>query len=105
MAKLSAHGTEIFRGLDMVRGALVAIMSDGVVLQKRVGEGWKVRSRLKSGVDPVYAASRFRENRRIDPSIKRLPSERDLDRLKSLLGDYGKPWLPFPARPAKSDCF
>jgi len=46
MAKLSAHGTELFRYLE-IDGRLRSVRSDGTILVRSVYRGWKLRARKK----------------------------------------------------------
>jgi len=49
MAKLIAHGTELFRYFNPATGRLFAVMSDGVRLYRTAYSGWKVFARKKPG--------------------------------------------------------
>jgi len=52
MAKLSAHGVELFR--EDLLTKRYAYMSDGVVLVNR-GDGWKKHGKVKTGMTPEAA--------------------------------------------------
>ena len=58
MAKLSAHGAELYR-IEHVTYR-VARMSDGKILRDN-GGGWKLWKKLKPGFDPVEQARKARE--------------------------------------------
>jgi len=57
MAKLSAHGTELYR-LKVVKYEQ-SYRSDGYVL-RNYGNGWKVRGTVKESTTPLQAANRAR---------------------------------------------
>lgn len=50
MAKLSAHGAELFRYFSISRRCLMAAMEDGTTLYKTPYSGWKVFARKKADV-------------------------------------------------------
>jgi hypothetical protein len=101
MAKLSAHN-EIFRFLAS-NGSLRAYCSDGKVLYRRVGGGWKVRGTIKPDRTPAQAAENVRqafiakgEGWRL--RVKSLPSMATLERWMSedggcetVTGDWVEP--------------
>src|SRR5262245_10498522 len=49
MAKLSAHGTEVFRCFDPHRRILKAYMSDGTILARSLFSGWSRYGKIKEG--------------------------------------------------------
>ena len=59
MAKLSAHGETIGRYLDCRTGLVHAVCSDGRVLRKSIGQGYKLWKKCKPGVDPARIAEHF----------------------------------------------
>ncbi len=50
MAKLVAHGYELFRYYSMKYRGILAVMSDGVTMVKRTDGAWKVAARKKPDV-------------------------------------------------------
>jgi hypothetical protein len=50
MAKLKAHGTELYRYFSTKHRGLVSVRSDGTRLIKRVEEDWKILSRKQADV-------------------------------------------------------
>ena len=50
MAKLSAHGTELYRFFCPAALRLLSVRSDGVTLAQRHGEGWKLYTRKRADV-------------------------------------------------------
>ena len=58
MAKLSAHGEELFREVGLTSSK--AWMEDGTTL-KNYGSGWKIYGKVKAGVSPQQAADNARE--------------------------------------------
>jgi hypothetical protein len=49
MAKLSAHGTELFRYFSYRKRGLVSVRSDGVALIRYPGTNWKLCYKRKAG--------------------------------------------------------
>ncbi len=81
MAKLSAHGNELFRYLSMRRGALIAVMEDGKSLSRTPWSGWKLAFRKKDGISldewkkiSIAFYNRLPEWRKVNslPSVKQL---------------------------------
>jgi hypothetical protein len=58
VAKLSAHGKELFREVGLTSSK--AWMEDGTTL-KNYGQGWKIFGKVKAGVSPQQAADNARE--------------------------------------------
>lgn len=85
MAKLSAHGPEMFRYFSPRRGFLKAYMSDGTILYRSVfTSGWKILGRVKPGVSVEQAVASARDWVSKQPvwlqQIRSLPSQRTLER-------------------------
>jgi hypothetical protein len=59
MATLSKHGSEIARIEKLTKK--VAYMADGTILQNS-GDGWKLRGKVKPGIDPLEHAQRCVSN-------------------------------------------
>jgi len=49
MAKLSAHGTELYRYFSTKYGGLLSIRSDGYALIRYPGSNWKLKLKRKAG--------------------------------------------------------
>jgi len=58
MAKLSAHGTELYRYEGIL--STLSYRSDGYILRNHCGAGWKLWKRLKKEVNPQDHADRIR---------------------------------------------
>ena len=84
MAKLVAHGTEMFRYFNPTTGRLFAVMSDGVRLYKTAYSGWRVFSRKKPDVPMGRWVASMEEKRNQVPawarSLKSIPSHATLAR-------------------------
>ena len=87
MAKLSAHGTELYRFLSCTRGGLVSVRSDGTKLFRSPFGGWKLIARKKKEISLEEWTRRKlawrdedRAKRPWAHEVKSLPSLRTLDR-------------------------
>ena len=49
MAKLSAHGTELFRYFSTKERGLISVRSDGYALVRYPGSNWQLRFKRKAG--------------------------------------------------------
>lgn len=73
MAKLSSHGTELYR--EELANCRIAYFEDGHILRDS-GSGWKLYRKFKSGVNVRDAVSRkqsFRENVTPDRIMRNAP--------------------------------
>lgn len=77
MAKLVAHGAELFRYFSPRSQALIAVMNDGVTLIRRNNE-WKVKSRRKPEVPlEVWRANKLEMKAKLPEwtlKVKTVPS-------------------------------
>lgn len=84
MAKLSAHGTELFRYFSTRHRGMVSVRSDGTRLIRRVSTGWNVLSRKHKDVDMQQWRDAINKLMFSLPAwkkeVKSLPSEADLQR-------------------------
>ena len=84
MAKLEAHGTELFRFFRAETGQLNAIMTDGVRLFRTPFHGWRVGGRVRADVSLDKWASSWKIIRDNQPewarSLKSIPTQSTLEK-------------------------
>jgi hypothetical protein len=79
MAKVSAHGPEIYRYFSFRKRGLVSVRSDKVALIKYPGTGWKLCYKAKPGVSEAEWVRIWR-----DFYAKLSPWKKQIDSLPSL---------------------
>lgn len=83
MAKLSAHGTELFRYLSLKHRGLLAVMSDGTVLRKTPWQPtWKLyRTKKKEVSIEAWTASKMEMKAKLEgwQFVKSIPSAAKLE--------------------------
>jgi hypothetical protein len=84
MAKLSAHGTELYRYLSPKTGALISVRSDGVILRKRIFGTWRRYSHKNPSLTLEEWKELKREHYEALPAwcrgVRGFPSQAELER-------------------------
>jgi hypothetical protein len=84
MAKLSAHGPEIYRYFSLRKRGLVSVRSDKVALIKYPGTGWKLCYKAKLGSSEAEWAQVWATfYGKLSPWKKRIDSLRSLEQIKA----------------------
>ena len=83
MAKLSAHGTELFRYFSARYRALISVRSDGITLYRTPFAGWKVLSRKKKDVSlKEWKETKYKAYGKLQPwkqEVRELPSIKQVE--------------------------